>query len=39
MTAMNGGMDLYAKCETPTAGRDGCVFREDVNIFDSMQRS
>jgi predicted dehydrogenase len=31
-------MDLYAKCEDVDGYfRDGCVFREDVDIFDNMQ--
>jgi predicted dehydrogenase len=38
MTKDQRRMDLYAKCEDADGYfRDGCVFREDINIFDNMQ--
>jgi predicted dehydrogenase len=38
MTTDKRRMDLYATCEDVDGYyRDGCVFREDVNIFDNMQ--
>ena len=38
MTKDERRMDLYAKCEDADGYfRDGCVFREDINIFDNMQ--
>jgi len=37
MTKSQRRMDLYAKCEDVDGYyRDGCVFREDVDIFDTM---
>jgi predicted dehydrogenase len=37
MTKNQRRMDLYAKCEDVDGYyRDGCVFREDVDIFDTM---
>jgi predicted dehydrogenase len=37
MTKDKKRMDLYAKCEDVDGYyRDGCVFREDINIFDTM---
>jgi predicted dehydrogenase len=37
MTKDKKRMDLYAKCEDVDGYyRDGCVFREDVDIFDTM---
>jgi predicted dehydrogenase len=38
MTKDKKRMDLYAGCEDVDGYyRDGCVFREDVDIFDNMQ--
>jgi predicted dehydrogenase len=38
MTKNKRYMDLYAKCEDVDGYfRDGCVFREDIDIFDNMQ--
>jgi predicted dehydrogenase len=38
MTKDKRRMDLYAACEDADRYyRDGCVFREDVDIFDNMQ--
>jgi predicted dehydrogenase len=38
MTKDKRRMDLYAACESADKYyRDGCVFREDVDIFDNMQ--
>jgi predicted dehydrogenase len=38
MTKDQKRMDLYAKCEDVDGYyRDGCVFREDIDIFDNMQ--
>jgi predicted dehydrogenase len=38
MTKSKRYMDLYAKCEDVDGYfRDGCVFREDIDIFDNMQ--
>ena len=38
MTTNKRRMDLYAACEDADGYyRDGCVFREDVDIFDNMQ--
>jgi predicted dehydrogenase len=38
MTKNKKRMDLYAACEDVDGYyRDGCVFREDVDIFDNMQ--
>jgi len=37
MTKERGLMELYADCESEDGYlRDGCVFREDVDIFDTM---
>ena len=37
MTKDKKRMDLYAECEDVDGYyRDGCVFREDINIFDTM---
>ena len=37
MTKDRGSMELYADCESEDGYlRDGCVFREDVDIFDTM---
>jgi predicted dehydrogenase len=37
MTKDAGSMELYAACESEDGYlRDGCVFREDVDIFDTM---
>ena len=37
MTKDRGSMELYAGCESEDGYlRDGCVFREDVDIFDTM---
>jgi predicted dehydrogenase len=37
MTKDKKRMDLYAACEDVDGYyRDGCVFREDINIFDTM---
>jgi predicted dehydrogenase len=38
MTKDQRRMDLYAACEDADGYyRDGCVFREDIDIFDNMQ--
>jgi predicted dehydrogenase len=38
MTKDRRRMDLYAACESADHYyRDGCVFREDIDIFDNMQ--
>ena len=38
MTTNARRMNLYAKCEdVDSYYRDGCVFREDIDIFDNMQ--
>jgi hypothetical protein len=38
MTKDKRRMDLYAACEDADHYyRDGCVFREDIDIFDNMQ--
>src|SRR5678815_5901128 len=38
MTKDKRRMDLYAGCESADGYfRDGCVFREDIDIFDNMQ--
>jgi predicted dehydrogenase len=37
MTKDRGAMELYGACEAEDGYlRDGCVFREDVDIFDTM---
>jgi predicted dehydrogenase len=37
MTKDAGAMELYAGCESEDGYlRDGCVFREDIDIFDTM---
>jgi predicted dehydrogenase len=38
MTKEKRRMDLYASCESADHYfRDGCVFRDDIDIFDNMQ--
>jgi predicted dehydrogenase len=40
MTKDAGSMELYAQCESEDGYlRDGCVFREDIDIFDTMSLS
>jgi predicted dehydrogenase len=40
MTRDRGLMELYAECESEDGYlRDGCVFREDTDIFDTMNVS